>query len=161
MTKNWFQIATTVQWKYNCAVLGLAACHVSQNCNEKMQVRPAGQAGYPISLVASLDTVPVKCCVPLQKCKHSKRSFTSVQMSHTHPACSEVWFWKIVAGEVGQKRSKWTYRMLVYKAVVISLRREIRFKLQYLDRIAEAHALDHPPRFIDFPRCHSRRQSIW
>ena len=31
-----------------------------------MQVRPAGQAGYPISLVASLDTVPVKCCVPLQ-----------------------------------------------------------------------------------------------
>ena len=29
-----------------------------------MQVRPAGQAGYPISLVASLDTVPVKCCVP-------------------------------------------------------------------------------------------------
>ena len=32
----------------------------------KSQVRPAGQAGYPISLVASLDTVPVKCCVPLQ-----------------------------------------------------------------------------------------------
>ena len=30
-----------------------------------LQVRPAGQAGYPISLVASLDTVPVKCCVPL------------------------------------------------------------------------------------------------
>ena len=30
-----------------------------------MQVRPAGQAGYPTSLVASLDTVPVKCCVPL------------------------------------------------------------------------------------------------
>ena len=60
--QNWFQIATTVKWKYNCAVLGLAACHVSQNCNEKMQVRPAGQAGYPISLVA----VPVKCCVPLQ-----------------------------------------------------------------------------------------------
>ena len=29
------------------------------------QVRPAGQAGYPISLVVSLDTVPVKCCVPL------------------------------------------------------------------------------------------------
>ena len=32
---------------------------------EYWQVRPAGQAGYPISLVASLDTVPVKCCVPL------------------------------------------------------------------------------------------------
>ena len=29
-----------------------------------MQVRPAGQARYPISLVASLDTVPMKFCVP-------------------------------------------------------------------------------------------------
>jgi hypothetical protein len=27
-----------------------------------LQVRPVGQAGYPISLVASWDTVPVKCC---------------------------------------------------------------------------------------------------
>ena len=27
--------------------------------------RPGGQAGYPTSLVASWDTVPVKCCVPL------------------------------------------------------------------------------------------------
>ena len=35
----------------------------------KLQVRPAGQAGYPISLVASLDTVPVKCCVPLLQTK--------------------------------------------------------------------------------------------
>ena len=34
----------------------------------RVQVHPAGQAGYPISLVASLDTVPVKCCVPLQVC---------------------------------------------------------------------------------------------
>ena len=47
-----------------------------------VQVRPAGQAGYPISLVASLDTVPVKCCVPLQKL--SVRSFTSIQMFHIH-----------------------------------------------------------------------------
>ena len=39
--------------------------HVPSRKQELMQVRPAGQAGYPISLVASLDTVPVKCCVPL------------------------------------------------------------------------------------------------
>ena len=45
-------------------VLGLAPCHVSENEIVGLQVRPAGQAGYPISLVASLDTVPVKCCVP-------------------------------------------------------------------------------------------------
>ena len=73
ITEIKYQIATTVKWKYSCAVLGLAACHVSQNCNEKMQVRPAGQAGYPISLVASLDTVPVKCCVPLHYLKREKR----------------------------------------------------------------------------------------
>ena len=94
ITEIKYQIATTVKWKYSCAVLGLAACHVSQNCNEKMQVRPAGQAGYPISLVASLDTVPVKCCVPLHYLKREKRkkkegSFTSIQMLHTHPAQPE------------------------------------------------------------------------
>ena len=73
------------------------------------QVRPVGQTGYPISLVASLDTVPVKCCVPLLvvnswKLKKKKfpglrqyrqplenemtpatgRSFASIQMVHTH-----------------------------------------------------------------------------
>ena len=60
-------------------VLGLAGSHDSSEKRKKkseadpeqqvittMQVRPAGQAGYPISLVASLGTVPVKCCVPLQ-----------------------------------------------------------------------------------------------
>ena len=40
--------------------------HIPSRKHNLMQVRPAGQAGYPISLVASLDTVPVKCCVPLQ-----------------------------------------------------------------------------------------------
>ena len=42
--------------------LGRLPCR--SKLQQKMQVRPAGQAGYPISLVASLDTVPVKCCVP-------------------------------------------------------------------------------------------------
>ena len=66
-------------------VLGLAPCHVSENEIIGLQVRPAGQAGYPISLVASLDTVPVKCCLPLHLLTIQKgRSFTSVQMFHTH-----------------------------------------------------------------------------
>ena len=39
--------------------------HIPSRKQKLKQVRPAGQAGYPISLVASLDTVPVKCCVPL------------------------------------------------------------------------------------------------
>ena len=90
ITEIKYQIATTVKWKYSCAVLGLAACHVSQNCNEKMQVRPAGQAGYPISLVASLDTVPVKCCVSLHYLKREKREekrrkfYIYPDVTHTH-----------------------------------------------------------------------------
>ena len=48
----------------NVVALGLATSHDEEI--KRMQVRPAGQAGYPISLVASLDTVPVKCCPPLQ-----------------------------------------------------------------------------------------------
>ena len=95
ITEIKYQIATTVKWKYSCAVLGLAACHVSQNCNEKMQVHPAGQAGYPISLVASLDTVPVKCCVPLHYLKREKREekrrkfYIYPDVTHTH-TCSEI-----------------------------------------------------------------------
>ena len=55
-----------------------------------MQVRPAGQAGYPISLVASLDTVPVKCCVPLHYLKREKREekgrkfYIYPDVTHTH-----------------------------------------------------------------------------
>ena len=90
ITEIKYQIATTVKWKYSCAVLGLAACHVSQNCNEKLQVRPAGQAGYPISLVASLDTVPVKCCVPLHYLRREKgeekgrKFYIYPDVTHTH-----------------------------------------------------------------------------
>ena len=59
-------------------VLGLATSHDEEI--KLMQVRPAGQAGYPISLVASLDTVPVKCCVPLL----SKKFYIFSDDSHTH-----------------------------------------------------------------------------
>ena len=53
-----------------------------------LQVRPAGQAGYPISLVASLDTVPVKCCVPLQTYKTIETDLEVLHLfrcyTHTH-----------------------------------------------------------------------------
>ena len=72
-------------------VLGLATSHHEEI--KLMQVRPAGQAGYPFSLVASLDTVPVKCCVPLQfvtwrrqnqEKYRKKRFFICSDGSHTH-----------------------------------------------------------------------------
>ena len=74
------QIATTVL-AHLSGVLGLAPRHCSKPEIES-QVRPVGQTGYPISLVASLDTVPVKCCVPLLI--NRNRSFTSIQTFHTH-----------------------------------------------------------------------------
>ena len=58
-----------------------------------MQVRPAGQAGYPISLVASLDTVPVKCCVPCinisirkgeDKGRKREKFYIYLDVTHTH-----------------------------------------------------------------------------
>ena len=60
-----------------------------------LQVRPAGQAGYPISLVASLDTVPVKCCVPLQTYKTIETDLEVLHLfrcyAHTHtPGRSQV-----------------------------------------------------------------------
>ena len=70
---------------------GTESCNVQIRWETNLQVRPAGRAGYPISLVASLDTVPVKCCVPLhclekgrRQRKRKERSFTSIQMLHTH-----------------------------------------------------------------------------
>ena len=91
-----------------------------------------------------------------------KKFYICSDVTHTHPACSGVWFWKIIAVEVGRTNQiKWTYTMLVYKAAVISLRREVRFELKYLDRFAEAHAFNSSPCVVDFSRCHSCRQSVW
>ena len=64
--------------------------HIPSRKHNLMQVRPAGQAGYPISLVASLDTVPVKCCVPLHYLKREKREekrrkfYIYPDVTHTH-----------------------------------------------------------------------------
>ena len=81
-----------------CAVLGLAACHVGKMIS-KLQVRPAGQAGYPISLVASLDTVPVKCCVP-QHANQWKRSFTFYIYSDVAHTLDKNWIIEVIRWEL-------------------------------------------------------------
>ena len=90
----WFQIATTVKWKYSCAVLGLAACHVSQNWNSRY-VTPASQSHIspwmqPSSLGNQLQTWDCPPATRFKKGRGQKeekeRSFTSIKMLHTHPA---------------------------------------------------------------------------
>ena len=146
---------------YNIAVgvLSLAPCYV-----RKKQVQVVDQTTHPpkchsfVGLDRQIGSSPPANVRLLEM----KKFYICSDVTHTHPACSGVWFWKIVAVEVGiTNQIKWTYTMLVYKAAVISLRREIRFELKYLDRFAEAHALDSPPCVVDFSRCHSRRQSVW
>ena len=154
----------SIVWTNGLVVLGLATSHCRNDMRNSRYVDERPHRYHRWHTGVFVGASPV--CIPGTPCEsvniqkgevlHLFRCHT-----HTHPAYSEVWFWKIVAGEVSQKRSKWIYRMLVYKAAVISLGREIRFELKYLDRIAEAHAFNHPPRFVDFPRCHSRRQSVW
>ena len=65
---------------------------------ENEQVRPVGQAGYPISLVASLDTVPVKCCVPLLESKmETTLPFGTGFDTHTH-TLEKVAPWSVISG---------------------------------------------------------------
>ena len=65
-------------------VLGLAGCHGRNIAKRwlKWQVRWVDQTQYPMIVVASLSAVPQSCRTPLQKL--SVRSFTSIQMLHTH-----------------------------------------------------------------------------
>ena len=65
-------------------VLGLAGCHGRNIAKRRLkwQVRWVDQTQYPMIVVASLSAVPQSCRTPLQKL--SVRSFTSIQMLHTH-----------------------------------------------------------------------------
>ena len=114
------QIAKTVQWLRSrkigndMPVLGLAGCHWRKW--KLVQVRPAG---YPISLVASLDTVPVKCCVPLRenwkkkpwrvkpnkKCteNNGKKFYIYSDGPHTHTLPQEC-------GKIKVRTMKWKWR---------------------------------------------------
>ena len=60
------------------------------------------------------------------------RSFTSVQMlhTHTHLAYSEVCFWKSFAGGIGNRPVRVNLSGASVQVVLISLRREIRFHLK-------------------------------
>ena len=85
-----------MQLKTGMVVLGLATSHCRKLTKQKLnwQVRWVDQTQYPMIVVASLSAVPQSCRTPLhEKLKfmnHNKttqiprRSFTSVQMVHTH-----------------------------------------------------------------------------
>ena len=155
--------------KINClndglVVLGLATSHHENKTD-------AGTPDWPSLVSPSMVSVFVgrrltMTLLPPANVRRleQKKFYICSDVTHTHtPAHSGVWlFWKNIAAEVGRTNQiQWDYTMLVYRAAVISLRREIRFELKYLDRVTEAHAFNHPPRVVDFSRCHSCRQSGW
>ena len=122
-----FQIATTVKWKYSCAVLGLAACHVSQNWNSRY-VTPASQSH--ISHECSPLRWAISCkheIAPLLISEKPMRSFTSVQMIHTHPShIARFDFGRASLAGSSIHQLKWTCKKLMYIRAITSFRREIR-----------------------------------
>ena len=89
MKKDKYQIEATVKENHCCWGSRLSPVpHLRIIEMMELQVRPAGQAGYPISLVASLDTVPVKCCVPLQW--EEQQKFLGIPSHETDKKKSEV-----------------------------------------------------------------------
>ena len=91
----WFQIATTVKWKYSCAVLGLAACHVSQNWNSRY-VTPASQSHIshecsPLRWAISCKHEIAPLLLGLKKGEDRRKKKREVLhllrcYTHTHPA---------------------------------------------------------------------------
>ena len=111
---------------------------------------------------SSLAVIPQTLSLPpANRVKFNKKFYTCSDVTHTHLAYSEAWFWKSFAGGVGNTPVRMNLPGASIQVVLISLRREIRFHLKYLDRVVEAHAINHPPSFVDFPRCRSSRQSVW
>ena len=108
----------------------------------------------PYNQVASLDVVPD--CMPrppANRATFNKKFYICSDVTHTHTShIARSDFGRASRAGSAIHQSEWTYRVLVYKVVLISLRREIRFHLKYLDRVVEAHAINHPPRFVDFPQ---------
>ena len=102
--------------------------------------------------------IPCKCeTVRVKEVLHLFRCYT-----HTHPACGGVWFLEDHRSKCRQDYSNTKgFSGANVHSRVQSLSREIGFKLKYLDRFTEAPAFNHSPRFVDFPRCHSSRQSGW
>ena len=139
-------------------VLSLAPCYV-----RKKQVRAVDQTAYPLQTsVASLATDWwMEPWPPANRVKFNKKFYICSDVTHTHLAYSEAWFWKSFAGGVGNTPVRMNLPGASIQVVLISLRREILFHLKYLDRVVEAHAINHPPSFVDFPRCRSSRQSVW
>ena len=107
-------------------VFGLATSHSRNLTKQKLkwQVRWVDQTQYPMIVVASLSAVPQSCRTPLlkfrletlaenqvenqtkirtsgEKCKLEVRSFTSLQMfhTHTHAPLPRGFFMEITNGE--------------------------------------------------------------
>jgi hypothetical protein len=146
----------------SCSSLGFLAWPLAILENSSGRYAELIRLCIPYNQVASLDVVPD--CMPRPpaiRVKCHEKFYICSDVTHTHLAYSEVYFWKSFAGEIGNKPVRMNLSGANVQNVLISLRREILFHLKYLDRVVEAHAINHRPSFIDFPRCRSSRQSVW
>ena len=129
--------------------------------NQILQVHRVDQTLLPAQ-VDSFAGCSLHCALhpPANRVKFNEKFYICSDVTHTHLAYSEVYFWKSFAGGIGNKPVRVNLSGASVQVVLISLRREILFHLKYLDRVVEAHAINHPPSFIDFPRCRSSHQSV-
>ena len=128
-----------------------------------MQVRLADQARYHHQLQASSLAVDLQWCY----CPPANvKKIRTIEVLHLFRCYTHT---PRVAGfdSFGRTSLQMSARSFKYKRLsganvqsrVQSLRREIRLSLKCLDRVTKAHSFNHPPRVVDFPRCHSSRQS--
>ena len=110
--------------------------------------------------IASLDGASI-CPLhpPANRIKFNKKFYICSDVTHTHTSHIARFILEELRG-IGNQPVRANLSGASVQVVLISLRREILFHLKYLDRVVEAHAINHPPSFVDFPRCRSSRQSV-
>ena len=141
-------------------VLSLAPCYSEKNF--ELQVRRADQALYPIQSGSFVGRGP--WLYATSPCKLVKNQWEVLHLFRWYTHTSHIArfdFGRASLAGSAIHQLKWTCRMLVYKAALTLFRGEIRRLLEYLDRVVEAHAINHLPRLVEFPRCRSSHQSVW
>ena len=153
--------------KINClnnglVVLGLATSHCRNDMKNSRYVDERPHRYHRWHTGVFVGASPV--CIPGTPCKLVRSQWEVLHLFRWYTHTSHIArfdFGRASLAGSAIHQLKWTCRMLVYKAALTLFRGEIRRLLEYLDRVVEAHAINHLPRLVEFPRCRSSRQSVW